>query len=235
VKQPSARGKAFSGKRWRADLLRALNDVEVIGVPECVHRLRVSLARLQVWLWLGEHRRLARETRWLRRRAGALRDLDVQRMVGAAGARFTARRRKRRRAAWASLCADLEGDRARALLTDLAKVKRPARWRAQRRLSRLVARALARGAKLEGRWDDAARLHALRQAVRKVRYALDCAGQPVGEVAALQSALGDAHDLAIARSKRGGQALEPRLLSAQREAHRRWGRAQRALERSLEK
>jgi CHAD domain-containing protein len=160
-----------------------------------------------------------------------LRDLDVQQAIN--GGRASAGGRARRHDAWRALCGELEGQRARAFFRALDDVSRPKKTKASRRLSRLVERTLAREQALRGDWHDAARLHALRQAVRRVRYGLECAGHPIAEIAALQGALGDAQDLAIAVRRESTPRLERQLNQAQRQAHRRWDKAERALKRSL--
>jgi CHAD domain-containing protein len=221
---------ANPARRWLRELEAALRQVHLRGDPRSIHQLRVCLARLRVWLWLGKHRALADEARWLRRLAGPLRDLDVQRAISRGPEAGDRRSAAQRRTAWKTLCRHLDEDRARAFRRALEEIEPPRRKRAQKRLRRLLLRTLERAERLEGHWDEADHLHALRQAVRRVRYGMECMGLDVDAVAALQEALGAAHDLSLAAARGGGAGIERKLAAAQARARESWPKARRALE-----
>lgn len=222
-----------------APWLRQLKDAIAVNRkgadPEGVHQMRVALARTCLWLRLGEHRVLRDDARWLRCAAAPLRDLDV-RLSFHPPRTEASRLEGQRPAALRQLVAVLESSRARALLDALAVLPPVSTDQVQRSTRRLVARVLALGRRAEGRPHDAASLHALRCAVRRLRYALEAVGQPAADVTALQDSLGEACDCAIAlAASRGGvsfkRELEHKRAAAERLTRKRW----KALRPRLEK
>lgn len=198
--------------------------------PEYLHQGRVALRRLRTALGLfarvlepHARRRLRRDLRRLLRRLGPARDWDVfmaftlapalAAAPGNKGLEALARRSERlrrlegeraRRAAAGFPAAQLErGLGALPLLEDAARL--PVRRHARDALARCARRVRRRGRGLAGL--DAAGLHRLRLAVKRMRYALHYFAplfrkrrvEPLREaLESLQHALGGANDCAMA-------------------------------------
>jgi len=177
--------------------------------PEYLHQLRVGIRRLRTVLRVFKARRLERRVRKLTRPLGDARDLDV----------FVARFGKGRalqRAAHLRCREVLESAEFRALFVDARKVHRgvaaaPLPAFAAGALDRLHCKALRRARGID--WSDEEQRHALRIAVRRLRYACDffspCfedARRYQRGLADLQDLLGDLNDIAVARRLGGSEA-----------------------------
>lgn len=214
--------KAFS--TYVAELIRLDADVRSGNDPQALHDARVALRRLRSYLrtfrrildadWAED---LRERLRWLDRRLGQARDLDVivERLGSAAFAAVPAdvrqRARKLRDDGHATVQAALRDRHYGVLLGEAiaaAKAPRltPAAWEAARKAMPQVLRAAWKRVRKRVRAYDAqpsdASLHAIRIAAKRVRYAAECfeerAGKPAKRLARrserLQKLLGDYHD-----------------------------------------
>ena len=182
---------------WVEVLGQAVDAAPTATDPEAVHRLRVAARRLRVCLELGGRRILDDDLRWLRDEAGSVRDIDVLIAAGPPP-EIASWLSGHRPAAVARLAEALRAPRTRGLLLALRHLA-PVPAKAARRATTLAARrVLRRGAALEV--DDAPleALHALRRAVRRLRYALELIGDDAVAIHALQEALGWLGDLRVA-------------------------------------
>ncbi len=182
---------------WVEALGQAVDAAPTAIDPEGVHHLRVAARRLRVFLELGGRRILDDDLRWLRDEAGAVRDIDVLVAAGPPPA-LASWVSGHRPAAVARLAEALRAPRARGLGVALRHLA-PVPAKAARRATAVAARrVLRRGAALEA--DDAPldTLHALRRAVRRLRYALELTSADAVSVHALQDALGWLGDLRVA-------------------------------------
>jgi CHAD domain-containing protein len=170
--------------------------------PEGLHQVRVAARRLGAWCQLAGLRVLGADLRWLRRAAGAVRDLDV--LLGLelpAGVRRWLE--EERAAARAQLLPRLEGPRCAALLEALANLPPLTPATARTRLARLERRVARRRARVLGEPRGDARtapgaresLHSLRRALRQLRYAREWLGLPTGDLSPWQQRLGELNDL----------------------------------------
>ena len=205
------------------------------GDIEGVHQMRVALRRLRAALdffspWLPEAQRrwFERETRWLGRRLGRARDLDVllaETLAPVAAARprdpaLALLRRaveKRRTRAYRRLARALASPRYTGLVLTLGRWTAARGWRG--RDGAALDRALAREARpaLDRAWEAARgpgalfdRLtpeerHDLRLRIKALRYATQFVGSACGDarpllrlLARLQDGLGAAQDAAVA-------------------------------------
>jgi CHAD domain-containing protein len=184
------------------------------GGAEDVHQLRVSCARLLVLLQLGHVRVLRDDLRWLRRRVGELRDLDVQ-LEAEPPARLARALRKQRLEALDAVRNDLKCDRFIALQRALSLLPPVSRERAEKSLQRMNKRTLELGAQKLWRESSAFRdlartggkgrtlhaLHALRRQVRRLRYAADWLDTDSQKLKDFQEALGEVCNRAMALQK----------------------------------
>lgn len=218
------------------EVLRGLDRLQLGADPEAVHDTRVAMRRLEAHLHLvlphrharGYRRALARLTD-MRRTLGAARDLEVAealRMELAAGnaasadvGLVAAAAKARTRGATRVLGqrADLEA-RMAVVLAHLGPVDVA---RARQRLASRGQKVLARAAKAAGD-PSFARLHALRIAVKKLRYGLEAAGAlgmlraPPGtatRLKRLQECLGNMLDLHVAAHLLPGAGADPHTVA----------------------
>jgi CHAD domain-containing protein len=172
--------------------------VAVVGEdPEGVHQVRVSAGRLAVWLEMGGRSVLRDDLRALRRCAAAVRDCDVLLGRGVPDG-FASRLRERRDLARREMLAHLRGPHARALRQALALLPALPRADAERSLRSFRDRVIRRGDALTAApvpHDE--EFHALRRAIRKLRYALEWMGRDASAVKALQGTFGDLNDAAV--------------------------------------
>ncbi len=164
--------------------------------PEGVHQVRVAARRLRVWLRLGEHPALQGDLRWLCRALSGARDLDVFGDVvdgPALGPLRDEAQEEVRRA--------LDGPRWRGLRAALGRVRAPRRRDGRRVLAKLERRLAARRDELPRRLslDALEAVHALRRALRTVRYAREWLGEEVAALAEEQASLGAVCDLSALR------------------------------------
>lgn len=206
------------------------------GDPEGVHRLRVALARLDVWLMLGGWRVLRSDVRWLRHQAAAVRDLDVglaQSPPTAVARRLLAQRADAQRA----MLVAIDSPRARSLMSALATLPRPSRVASRRVVATLAVKAQERGRRATERPHDLAAIHALRRAVRRLRFALEWTGRGCKALVALHEALGRIGDRVAAlkafkglrqppsRARAWRRTLQHALRTKTRRAMTLWRRA----------
>lgn len=158
---------------------------------DTVHALRVSARRLECELAIRGVRVLRSDLGWLRRAFAEVRDLDVA-MASWREPTFV-RWCAARRARAVKALARLRGDaRVTGLVRALGAL--PDEGGAPRSLSRWRARVETRR-DLVRRAPSLESLHALRRAVRRLRYGLERRGEEAAELRALQSALGEVCDL----------------------------------------
>jgi CHAD domain-containing protein len=209
-------GSAFPALRRAVAAARQRSDAEA------THALRVCLARVRTWLWLGGHAALDGDARWLRKSAGPLRDLDVKLEPSPPKARAASLRRQRP-AARAALIDALAAPRTQAFLGALARLPPVPRKVAHQRLRQLARRALEAEDAVRWSTPELEAVHALRRAVRRVRYALESLGGKTGKLTDFQSALGDACDCLVAEVN----GVEEHLTRARKQ----WPKVRRRLER----
>jgi len=182
--------------RWLGELEGRLETLRESGVPEDVHQLRVATRRLAAWLRLGRHHVLRDDLRWLRRIAGAVRDIDV--VLAIEGDPTWSRwLRSERRVRHQALRLALEAERTAGLVLALRSLPAPTRETARARLARLAARALEAGDALEAQPEDAELFHVLRRKVRVVRYGLEWLEDKTGAFREFQEVSGLAADRAL--------------------------------------
>lgn len=221
----------------RADALLAHVRGALEGVPRDVHQARVAARRLSEVVSLVDGRaaeRLGRDVRAVRRVLGAVRELDVTLAVfdDAADAfgwppttvarvrRTLERLRRDRDDETAADRAAINLDRLRRDIRDAGRhassmrrdeVVARARERVRDRAARMHQARTAAGGMY-----DVERLHEVRIAVKKTRYALEVLGEATGRprraalrrLKAEQAALGDLHDLQVLLAHLRGIASE---------------------------
>lgn len=166
--------------------------------PEGVHQLRVASARLETFLRLGARRALRDDLRWLRERASAVRDLDVL-LAGKLPKPFAEWLAAERVVARAGLLEALESPRLRALLEAWNWVPPLDRESAAHERRRLARRATVRAATALEHDAPLDAFHAVRRALRRLRYADEWLGRDASELKALQQSLGELNDVAVVR------------------------------------
>ncbi len=183
-------------KRWLGELESRLEALRESGVPEDVHQLRVATRRLAAWLRLGRHHALRDDLRWLRRVAGAVRDIDVVLEIEGdpTWSRWLRSERRVRRQA---LQIAIDAERTAGLLLALHSLPPVPTATARARLSRLAGRALEAGEALEAEPENVERFHALRRKVRVLRYGLEWLDEKSGAFREFQEVSGLAADRAL--------------------------------------
>lgn len=194
---------------WLEHLERHV-PVALAGVdPEGIHQVRVAGRRLRVLMELGRHRALVGDLRWLVRTLSRVRDLDVLvPLLAGPGATLEDASGDDRVKAWlARRAADARSEAQEALtsprlaglldaLRHLAPIDEGLARGTLPAFARRVRRALhaAIGTRLppEARADA---IHALRRALRRLRYANDWLGEDSRALKHLQDALGALCDL----------------------------------------
>ncbi len=181
---------------WLEHLVAHLPVAREGADPEGVHQVRVALGRIDTWLVADGRRVLRDDVRWLRRGAGDVRDLDV--LLGAdPPAAWRALLEREHRTARVELVQRLDGARCAALVEALGYLPPLPARRLERALARWTARVARRGRALDPEPTDLAPYHALRRAVRRLRYGLEWAGHGTRPIKALQDALGELNDAAV--------------------------------------
>jgi CHAD domain-containing protein len=167
--------------------------------PETIHQVRVASRHLDAWLRLARLHVLRDDLRWLRRAAGAVRDVDVvmalELDLTGGWSRWL---RQLRRTRLQELTLALGSERAAALALALGALPALPRATAEASLRRLAGRALAAGDVLERAPDDVEHFHALRRAVRILRYGLEWLDEKTGAFRRFQEVAGRASDRALA-------------------------------------
>jgi len=192
---------------WLHTLRDALPAAREAADPEAVHRMRTATRRLDVWLRLAGRARLRDDLRWLRRAAGPVRDLDA--LLGRDWPAREARRlRTLRTVARRALREALDDVRLQGLIVGLTVLPPLSASDAADRLAPLARAARA----LPPAEDDLEALHAVRRAVRRLRFGLDWVGEPL-DLAPVQDAFGELNDLTLAVRFLGPDAVSPELLA----------------------
>jgi triphosphatase len=238
------------GPAFAAQMAAALGRIEanVGGAregrdPECLHQLRVGLRRLRAVLQAfralpgrKRRRRLERSARELTRGLGAVRDWDVliERLESAAGqAPLAARARRERATAQSELRRLLSSARWRDFLAG-AHSLRPPRGRlpslpefGRRAMQRARRKAMKHARRMD--WKSAARRHALRVRLKRLRYTCEIfaasfparpAAAYLGRLERLQDILGELNDIRVghgllAPSGPGGHGMRRQLAARQ--------------------
>ena len=192
---------------WLHTLRDALPAAREAADPEAVHRMRTATRRLDVWLRLAGRARLRDDLRWLRRAAGPVRDLDA--LLGRDWPAREARRlRTLRTVARRALREALDDVRLQGLIVGLTVLPPLSAPDAADHLAPLARAARA----LPPAEDDLEALHAVRRAVRRLRFGLDWVGEPL-DLAPVQDAFGELNDLTLAVRFLGPDAVSPELLA----------------------
>jgi len=205
---------------WLEHLVAQLAQVRSGMNADSVHQLRVAVARLRVWLALGGRRALRDDLKWLRDRAAALRDLDVQ-LASNPPPAWASELLKRRERARKRMLASLESPRLRGLLIALASSPPVPQVRARIEARRIVHKVLRRARRTE----DPHGIHRLRCAVRRLRFALEWLGTPMAAFERLQDVLGAVSDAlaaerALQQTRRPDRAVRQRLRKVRRDLTR---------------
>jgi CHAD domain-containing protein len=192
----------ISADRWTDHLREHLDLARRPAEVEGVHQVRVAARRLDAWLLLGRRRMLRDDLRWLRGVVGEARDLDVLLARGEEfPAEFVAWLRERRAVEQLPVEAGLDSERTSATVAALL-VLAPVEEALARRSIRGFFDRVSRGdAALASSGDQAeaidARVHGLRRALRRLRFALDWMGEKVPVLAELQDRFGEACDQVV--------------------------------------
>lgn len=182
--------------RWLEHLERHLPLAREGVDPEGVHQVRVAARRLRVWLELGGYQVLHDDLRWLVRGAGKVRDLEVM-LHSPLPKSFAAWLAEKLQAARKELTAILDSPRLLGLTRALRNLPPLPVPEAERRLGRFERRVQRRQVAWNATrsFED---LHALRRALRRLRYAREYLGQEVEDLKALQEVLGRLNDADVA-------------------------------------
>lgn len=233
---PASTAHTIALRPWFLKLRAAIKVARVESEPESVHQLRGALARIDVWLKIAAQKKPRSDVRWLRARAAAVRDLDIQ-LAMDLPERVAAQVRRRRTAARRRLREALVSPRLKALMRALTALEPLAEELVEKGVKSLARRTLKRGRRALKRPDDLDALHALRRSVRRVRYAIEWTGRSTRGMAKLQEALGKAADFHVAALTLRDAPGDSRELRAYRkeldEALRRKARRARRLWRAM--
>lgn len=185
--------------RWREALLERIDVAREGRDSEGVHGLRVACARLDVYLRLLGWRVLRADLRWLRRAASAVRDLDVLLAQNDTPDVFRVALAAQREPAREQFLAVLAHERCGALLDALEELPPLTFARAQRRSRKLATRVALLGASVCRPESDVDALHALRRALRRLRYAHEWMNREPKAARRLQDELGSLNDIVVAQ------------------------------------
>ena len=188
--------RVIEANRWLNELEGRLTALRERSEPEDVHQLRVATRRLAAWLRLAGLHVLRDDLRWLRRVAGAVRDIDVVLEIEG-DPTWTRWLRSERRVQHQALMGALATERTAGLLLALRSLPAVPRDEARERLQRLARRALEAGDDLEAAPDDPERFHHLRRKVRTLRYGLEWLDEKTGAFREFQAVSGLAADRAL--------------------------------------
>jgi hypothetical protein len=202
------RPKAISPEPWLEHLRKHLPVARLGADPEGVHQIRVACARLLVWLELGRWRVLRDDLRWLRGHAARVRDLDVLRAEDPS-AFLEGERQAALRAAREELVRALDGPRVGSLMCGLQSMPNVPPRSARAVTSRLARSCLRRGRRLGARGAPVQKLHRLRCAVRRLRFALEWRGIEAPKAVELQRVIGVVcdHATALRQMERGPEGV----------------------------
>jgi CHAD domain-containing protein len=215
------RHAAIPVDRWLEELERNVPVARKGLDPEGVHQMRVAMERLRVWSKLAGKEELGDELRWIRRRLAVARDLDV-RLEDRPPAEIIAALRLQRARAQRDLRATLESRRFDDALTALRRLPPAPAADARRAIPDLARKVVVQAKKARRHEDDLDSLHAVRRAVRRLRFALEWLRVDASKLADLQDALGAACDahirLRALRKSHGARSYRERLRRRRRKA-----------------
>jgi len=225
---------AISLDRWLQHLHEHLPIARLGDDPEGVHQVRVAVRRLRVWLRLAGMRVLEDDLAWLVRAAGQVRDLEVLLQhpgLPRAFQKWAVHQLQHAREQFIPL---LDSPRLAGLLRALASLPPLDSTKAEARIERFIQQVERRADAWHSE-DTIENLHALRRALRRLRYAREWLGHNSNTVKALQEIFGRVGDLSFildylqAFEAEGGQPpsryrsrLEVDLSEALIEAQKAW-------------
>lgn len=227
-------GGALTPQPWLGVLRRQLEAAREPEGPEPVHQVRIAAGRLSVWLELGGLHVHRADLRWLRRRLARARDLDVL-LQQSPPPVLAAWLREERVRAQDRVCRAIDHRRTRTLLHTLALVSPHERAVARAHLGAIAERVLRRG---EVAGADVERLHDLRRALRRLRYAAEWLDLDATRLHEAQTDLGEVNDLSNALAMTAASpgadpawraALAERLDAAVAHLHAHWPTARAAV------
>lgn len=179
---------------WLVHLIEHLPIARLGQDPEGVHQVRVAVRRLRVWLQLAGMRVLEDDLAWLVRAASQVRDLEVLLLHPDLPRAFQRWARVRLKEARTGFIPVLDSPRLAGLLQALSILPPLDGRAAEARLARLTQRVERRAE--EWRTEDSIEsLHALRRALRRLRYAREWLQQDSEIVKKLQDIFGQVGDL----------------------------------------
>jgi CHAD domain-containing protein len=181
---------------WLAHLRKHLPIARQGQDPEGVHQVRVAVRRLRVWLQLAGMRVLEDDLAWLVRAAGQVRDLEVLLLHPDLPPAFQKWARVRLKQARTEFIPVLDSPRLAGLLQALSILPPLDGKAAQARLARLAQRVERRAEEWRAE-DSIESLHALRRALRRLRYAREWLQQDSEIVKKLQDIFGQVGDLSF--------------------------------------
>lgn len=197
--------------RWREALLERIDVARAGRDSEGVHGLRVACARLDVYLRLLGWRVLRADLRWLRRAASSVRDRDVLLAQSDLPDAFRAALQAQREPAREQLLAVLAHQRCGALLNALEELPPLHFASAQRRIRKLATRVALLGLNARRPDADVDALHALRRALRRLRYAHEWLNREPKTARRLQDELGALNDVVVAQRQLAALGLTATL------------------------
>jgi len=182
--------------RWLDHLEEHLPIARQGDDPEGVHQVRAAAARLDVWLRLGGYCVLRPDLRWLRKGAGAVRDIDVL-LARGVSPELEAMLRERLAGARPAMLACFSHPRTAGLLFALRCLPPLDREPARRALRGWTRRAQRRGRRVDFRAGALEELHGLRRHVRRLRFAREWLELPARKIKRAHDELGALNDLAV--------------------------------------
>lgn len=185
----------MSLERWVLHLEEHLAIAKTGQDPEGVHQVRVAGRRLRAWLELAGYRVLQDDLRWLVGAAGPVRDLEVM-LQEALPVGFTRWLKQQWHQSRQALLPVLEHPRLAALLRALQHLPALETGPAKTQLERFEQRVLQR-ARIWKQRQEIEDMHALRRALRRLRFAREFLQEPTKDLVQLQEALGQVNDLAV--------------------------------------
>ena len=194
LQDPSMVADLISLRPWLDHLTKHIPIAKKGDDPEGVHQIRVATRRLNVWLDLAGRRVLRDDLRWLRRRAGVVRDIDVLLHEIKPPPPLAQWLEEELKQARRELLVVLDHPRLCGLLAALGDLPAIPEAEAHSRLARIVGMTFRRGLAVEQVSCDLIKIHRLRRGVRRLRYALEWLGEKPRPLKALQTVLGDVND-----------------------------------------
>lgn len=214
---------------WLEHLVSQLPMAKAGDNPQAVHQVRIALERLRVWLFLGQRQELEPELKWLRDEVGQVRDLQIQLKEEPPDA-LAELLRARLAEAQARLAETLEQPRVQWLVDSLRTLPALESGAIKGRLRRLLREVKKRGRRAAGQHNPK-RWHKLRQALRRLRFAVEWQGRRPDKLIALQDVLGAMNDHANTLHYLAQVAPSPELEERREDVERDLSRLRRKAER----